>query len=62
MLHGANMNANMTEIQQAVSRLLYYVIGDRKSTVSRRWTKAWIVRNQDFIKMMKQRPLSAKRI
>jgi hypothetical protein len=40
MLHGANINANITKIQQAVNRLLYYVIGDRKSIVLRRWTKA----------------------
>jgi hypothetical protein len=62
MLHGANTNANTTEIQRAASRLLYYVIGDRKSTVSRRWTKAWLIHNQDFIKIIKQRPLSTKRI
>jgi hypothetical protein len=45
MLYRANININITEIQRAISRLLYYVIGDRKSIVSRWWTKAWLIYN-----------------
>src|ERR1700733_15088663 len=40
MLAGAGTEANLAEVKNAASRLLYYESGDPIKTVSRRWTKA----------------------
>ncbi|OCK99339.1 uncharacterized protein K441DRAFT_673656 [Cenococcum geophilum 1.58] len=40
MLAGAGTEANLAEVKNAASRLLYYESGDPTKTVSRRWTKA----------------------
>jgi len=62
MLYASGHSANLEAIQTSASRLVYYETGDAKSSVSRRWTKAWIARNNDFLKGLKERPMSAKRL
>jgi hypothetical protein len=39
MLYSAGTSANTNETQTAASRLLYYVSGDTKASISCRWTK-----------------------
>jgi len=60
MLAGAGTEANLAEVKNAASRLLYYESGDPIKIVSWRWTKAWMVRNNEHLKMLKQKPLSVK--
>ena len=62
MLYSAGTSANTNEIQTAASRLLYYVSGNAKASISRRWTKRWIIRNHNFLKTLKTKPISAKRL
>lgn len=62
MLQASRNGANMDSINSATNRLLFYQTGDPAITCSRRWTKAWMTRHSDFLKTMKERPLSAKRL
>jgi hypothetical protein len=62
MLHASGRSANLEAIQISASRLVYYDTGDIESAVSRRWTKAWIARHNDFLKGLKEKPMSAKRL
>ena len=60
MLAGAGTEANLAKVKNAASRLLYYESGNPTKTVSRRWIKAWMVHNNKHLKILKQKPLSAK--
>jgi hypothetical protein len=62
MLQYSGRGANLEEIRTAASRLLFWEIGDPKSSVSQRWTKAWMTQQADFLKSIKEKPLSAKRL
>jgi hypothetical protein len=37
-------------------------MGDSEISVSSRWTKGWITRNSEFLKPLREKPLSAKRL
>jgi hypothetical protein len=50
MLYTSRRNPNLEAIQTGASQLVYYETGDTNSLVLRRWTKAWIARNNDFLK------------
>ena len=56
--HGANLN----EVCTAAGRLLFWESGDTKSSVSRRWAKTWMSRQSNFLKSIKEKPLSVKRL
>ena len=62
MLYRAGTAANLEVIQTAAGRLLYYALGDYTSLVLRRWTKAWMARHFDYLKTLKTKPISAKRL
>lgn len=61
MLYAAGTSANLEVIQNAAGRLLYYASSDSK-LVSRRWTKAWMARHSDYLKTLKTKPISVKRL
>ena len=60
MLAGAGTEANLAEVKNAASRLLYYELGNPIKIVSWRQIKAQIVYNNKHLKMLKQKPLSIK--
>jgi len=62
MLYAFRHLANADAIKTAASRLVYYESRDIESFVSRKWAKAWITRNSDFLKGLKEKPMSAKRL
>jgi hypothetical protein len=62
MLYTSGRNSNLEAIQTGASRLVYYETGDTDFLVLRRWTKAWIALNDDFLKRMQEKPMSAKRL
>jgi hypothetical protein len=62
MLYHSGHLANLEAIQIAASRLVFYETGDSDSSVSRRWTKAWIACNAKFLKPLKEKPMSARRL
>jgi hypothetical protein len=62
MLQYSGRGANLDEIRLATGRLLFWETGDPKASVSRRWAKAWMTRQADFLKGIKEKPLSAKRL
>jgi hypothetical protein len=62
MLYTSGRSPNLEAIQTGASRLVYYDTGDIDSSVSRRWTKAWIARNHEFLKQIREKPMSAKRL
>jgi hypothetical protein len=62
MLYASGTFANLESIQVAGTRLPFYASGDEKLSISRRWTKAWIARNSEYIRTLKMKPVSAKRL
>jgi DDE superfamily endonuclease len=62
MLYNCGMSANQEAVRVAANRLLFYSTGDIIQTVSKRWTKAWIKRQSEYLKTLKSKPLSAKRL
>ena len=62
MLQYSGRGANIHEIRAAAGRLLFWSSGDSNSLVSIRWTKAWMVRQAEFLKSIREKPLSAKRL
>jgi hypothetical protein len=43
-------------------QLLFYETGDSNISVLSWWTKAWIARQSDFLKGLREKPLSTKRL
>jgi hypothetical protein len=62
MLQYSRRGANLEEVRAAAGRLLFWESGDPKASVSRRWAKAWMSRQSNFLKSIKEKPLSAKRL
>jgi hypothetical protein len=62
MLHGCGTSATIETIKVAANRLLFYSTGDPSIIVSKRWVRAWIQRHSDFLKPLKTKPISAKRL
>ena len=62
MLQYSGRGANLNEVCAAAGRLLFWESGDPKSSVSRRWAKTWMSRQSNFLKSIKEKPLSAKRL
>ena len=62
MLYNCGMSANQEAVRVAANWLLFYSTGDIIQTVSKRWTKAWIKRQSEYLKTLKSKPLSAKRL
>jgi hypothetical protein len=62
MLHGCGTPANLETVLTGANRLLFYSTGDLKQTVSRRWVKRWIQRQSEYLKTLKSKPISAKRL
>jgi hypothetical protein len=62
MLQYSGRGANIHEVRAAAGRLLFWASGDPDSSVSVRWTRAWMARQADFLKSIKEKPLSAKRL
>lgn len=62
MLFHAGTSANMEVVQESAGRLLLFATGDVNAAVSRRWTKRWMTRNTTYLKTLKTRPISAKRL
>jgi hypothetical protein len=61
MLYHSGHSVNVEAIQIAASRLVFfYGTGNIDSSISRRWTKAWIGRNTEFLKPLKEKPMSTK--
>jgi hypothetical protein len=62
ILYTSGRSPNLEAIQTGASRLVYYNTGDINSSVSYRWTKAWIARNYEFLKQIREKPISVKRL
>jgi len=62
MLQYSGHGANLHEIRVAAGRLLYFTTGNSNSSVSVRWTKRWMTRQSDFLKAIREKPLSVKRL
>ena len=62
MLQYTGHGANIQEVRSAANRVVYWTTGDEKETVSLRWTKRWMTRQAEFLKSIKEKPLSAKRL
>lgn len=63
MLQYSGHGANLHEIRAAAERPLYFsnfTTGDSNSSVSVRWTKKWMTRQSDFLKAIREKPLSVK--
>jgi hypothetical protein len=59
LLFGLGTAANLDNIVIACNRVLYY--SGSTESVSRRWAKRWIVRNNDYWKTLRSKPISSKR-
>ena len=62
MLYNCGMSANQEAVRTAANRLLFYSNGDATQTVSKRWTKEWTKRQSEYLKPLKSKPMSAKRL
>jgi hypothetical protein len=62
MLQYSGRGANLEEIHVAASKLLFWETGEPKSSVSQRWTKSWMTRQANYLKSIKEKPLSVKRL
>ena len=62
MLYVSRCNPNLDVIQTSATRLVYYEAGDTDLSVLCRWTKAWIARNSDWLKRIREKLMSAKRL
>lgn len=58
MLFHAEAAANLEHVQHAASILVATLSGDPKATVSRQWSKRWMVRQRDFLSTLKAKPIS----
>lgn len=62
MLHNCGMYANLDTVRLPANRLLFYSTGNVTNTVSFRWTRAWINRQSEYLKTLKTKPMSSKRL
>jgi hypothetical protein len=62
MLQYSRRGANLDEIRSAAGKLLFWESGDPSSSVSRRWVKSWMAQQAAFLKGIKEKPLSTKRL
>jgi hypothetical protein len=62
MLYSCGTPANIETTKIAANRLLFYSTSDSSITVSKRWVRAWVARHSDFLKPLKTKPISAKRL
>ena len=60
MLYYCGKAANREHLMLAANRVLYY--SGSTATVSTRRAKAWIARESDFLKTLRLKPLSTKRL
>jgi hypothetical protein len=62
MLQYSGHGANIQEIRAVAGRLLHWITRDPGSSISVRWTKQWMTRQAQFLKSIKEKPLSVKRL
>jgi len=62
MLQYSGHSANIKEVRAAAGLFLIWATGDSEASASVRWTKRWITRLATWLKSIRGKPLSTKRL